>query len=120
MRGTQPWKVNRSRVLRSTATSAEDILWFHLRSRRLGGFKFVRQFPIENYFADFACRDARLIVEIDGGTHGTSAERSNDSKRTQALNALGYRVARFHNNDVYENLDGVLDHLLAVLTGQEL
>ncbi|MGO4682273.1 endonuclease domain-containing protein [Hyphomicrobium sp. 2TAF46] len=120
MRGTQPWKANRARVLRSKATAAEDKLWFHLRDRRLGGFKFVRQFPIENYFADFACRDARLIVEIDGGTHDAPSELANDSKRTQTLMALGYEVVRVHNNDVCENIDGVLDQILAALTAQDI
>jgi very-short-patch-repair endonuclease len=116
MRGTQPWKVNRARVLRSNATLAEDKLWGHLRGRRLGGFKFIRQFPIENYFADLACRDAHLIVEIDGGTHGTLRELANDSKRTQTLMALGYKIVRVCNKDVCENIDGVLDQLLEALT----
>ncbi|CAA2136489.1 endonuclease domain-containing protein [Hyphomicrobium sp. ghe19] len=113
MRGTQPWKANRARVLRSNATAAKDKLWFHLRDRRLGGVKFVRQFPIENYYVDFACRDARSIVEIDGGTHDTPSELAHDSKRTQTLMALGYKVVRVHNNDICENVDGVLDQILA-------
>jgi very-short-patch-repair endonuclease len=119
MRGTQPWKANRARVLRSNATTAEDKLWFYLRDRRLGGFKFVRQFRIENYFADFACRNARLIVEIDGGRHNTPSELANDSERAQTLTALGYKVVRIQNNDVCENVDGVLDQILAALTAKE-
>jgi very-short-patch-repair endonuclease len=120
MRGAQPWKTNRSRILRSNTTSAEDKLWFHLRDRRLGGFKFVRQFTIENYFVDFVCRKERVIIEVDGGTHSTSIELANDSKRDQAMAELGYKIIRVRNADVYENIDGVLAHLLAVLEKQDL
>ncbi|MBY0562296.1 DUF559 domain-containing protein [Hyphomicrobium sp.] len=115
MRGTQPWKANRSRILRANATSAEDKLWHHLRARRLCGLKFVRQFPIGNYFADFVCREEYLVVEIDGGTHGTAIECRNDGERNQALASLGYKVVRINNTDIYENIEGVLDQLLAVL-----
>lgn len=120
MRGTQPWKTNRARVLRADTTSAEDKLWRHLRGRRLGGFKFVRQFPIEKYFADFACREKRLAVEIDGATHGTLAELASDQARTQAFCALGYKIVRVHNIDIFENIDQVLDQLLANLEGREI
>jgi very-short-patch-repair endonuclease len=118
MRGTQPWKANRSRTLRANGTSAEDKLWHHLRDRRLGGFKFVRQFPIESYFVDFACRKKRLIVEIDGATHRNPAELACDHVRAQALIALGYKIVRVHNIDIYENVEGVLSQLLAELGGK--
>jgi very-short-patch-repair endonuclease len=86
-----------------------------LRDRRLGGFKFVRQFAIEKYFVDFICRKERLIVELDGGTHGETIEIANDAQRDQALTALGYKIIRVQNMDVFENIDGVLDQLLALL-----
>src|SRR2546422_7676676 len=113
MRGQQPWLTNRSRVLRSKHMSAEDILWRRLRNRQLGGFKFGRQEPIGPYFADFVCRERRLVVEVDGGTHGELTEHVSDQKRTAHMMELGYRVVRVHNVDVYENLDYVLDALLA-------
>ena len=119
MRRSQPWKTNRARVLRSNATSAEDALWYHLRNRHLNGFKFVRQAPIENYFADFLCREARLIVEVDGGTHGEPHEINADAARTADLEKLGYRILRAGNTDIYENINGVLDHIVAVLEGRE-
>lgn len=119
MRGTAPWKTNRSRSLRSSATSAEEKLWLHLRDRRLGGFKFVRQFPIENFFVDFACRREQVIIEIDGGTHGSALELANDGKRDEILAELGYKIVRIQNADVYENIDSVLEHLLAVLEKRE-
>ena len=119
MRRSQPWKTNRSRVLRSNATSAEDVLWHHLRNRHLNGFKFVRQAPIENYFADFLCREARFIVEVDGGTHGELHEIAADAERTRALGNLGYKIFRVSNGDIYGNIDFVLDHILAALEGRD-
>ena len=119
MRRSQPWKTNRSRVLRSNASSAEDVLWFHLRNRHLKGFKFVRQAPIEHYFADFLCREERLIVEVDGGTHGEPHEIAADAGRTAALEKRGYRILRAGNTDIYENINGVLELILAVLEGRD-
>ena len=118
MRSAQPWRTNRARVLRANATAAEDKLWLELKGRRLAGLKFVRQMPIGPYFADFACRSAMLIVEVDGATHSTTSEVDHDSSRTGTLQASGYRVFRVHNNEIYDNLDGVLDSLLAVLMGR--
>jgi very-short-patch-repair endonuclease len=87
-------------------------LWTHIRTRQLGGFKFVRQEPVDRYYVDFVCRERRLIVELDGGQH---AENLEDKHRDHALSALGYRVIRIWNNDVIENLDGVLQRLLSEL-----
>jgi len=83
-----------------------------LRARQLGGHKFIRQFPIGPYFADFACREAALIIEADGGQH---AENSRDEQRTSYLNAEGYGVLRFWNNDTLDNREGVRDAIASVL-----
>lgn len=115
MRRAQPWRTGRARTLRSKATSAEDRLWFELRARRLAGLKFVRQWPIGPFFADFVCREMKVIVEVDGGTHATDDELAQDAARTACLKASGYRMFRVHNQDVYDNLDGVLDTLLAFI-----
>jgi very-short-patch-repair endonuclease len=115
MRGEQPWRTNRSRVLRSQPISAEAKLWDRLRNRQLGGHKFVRQMPIEPYFDDFGCRERKVIVEVDGGTHCTDAEIARDEARTRDFQRLGYRVFRICNDDVYHNLDCALDALLAFL-----
>ena len=115
MRGEQPWRTNRSRVLRSRPISAEEKLWSHLRNRQLGGHKFVRQMPIGPYFADFVCRERNVIVEVDGGTHSTEEEVAQDERRTQHLHSLGYRVFRISNDNVYNNLDRALDALLAFI-----
>jgi len=95
----------RARDLRTNHTDAEQRLWSRLRGRQLDGHKFVRQLPVGPYFADFACRERDLIVEIDGGQHAGSAA---DARRTAALAAHGYRVIRFWNHEVLSNLDGVL------------
>jgi very-short-patch-repair endonuclease len=117
MRGTQPWRTNRARALRSRQPAAEEKLWGELCNRQLGGFKFVRQLAVGDCFADFACRDAKLIVEVDGATHGTDAEIAADATRTAALEAIGYRVVRVSSDDVDRNIDGVLEWLLHELQG---
>jgi very-short-patch-repair endonuclease len=102
MRGPQPWRTNRSRVLRSRPISAEAKLWEELRARRLGGHKFVRQVPVGPYFADFLCRGRKLIVEVeDGGTHGTDVEIVADTRHESHLRRLGFRLFRVTNTDVY-------------------
>ncbi len=105
--------------MRSNATSAEDVLWYCLRNRNLNGFKFVRQAPIETYFADFLCREAGLIVEVDGGTHGEPNEIAADAVRTAVLKKRGYKIVRAYNGDIHENIDGVLEHIVAVLEGRD-
>lgn len=113
MRGGQPWRTNRSRVLRSKETSAEAQMWAELRDRRLNGLKFVRQMPVGPYFTDFACRQKKIIVEVDGGTHSTTDEKAADQKRTAFLKQEGYHVYRVHNSEIYENIDGVMEALSA-------
>ena len=115
MRSSQPWRTNRSRALRSHLTAAEARLWQKLRNRQLGGFKFVRQASIGTYFADFVCRERKLIVEVDGATHGNDDEIAADTERTAALERMGYRVYRVTNDDVARNLDGALESILREL-----
>ncbi len=111
MRGPNP-KVRIERRLRAAQTDAERKLWFALRDRRLGGFKFVRQEAIGPFIADFVCRDRKLIVEVDGGQHADSAK---DVARSAYLARENYRVVRFWNNDVLTNRDGVLLTILEAL-----
>jgi very-short-patch-repair endonuclease len=110
-----PESLERSRILRKNDTEAERRLWEALRNRRLGGFKFVRQLSIEPYVADFACHDFKLIVEIDGATHGTDAEVNYDESRSAYLRGQGYRILRFWNDDVYAGLPDVCDAILLAL-----
>ena len=103
MRGGLP-KRNQARNLRRNMTDAEQALWRELRRNRFG-WRFRRQFPIPPYIVDFACLEARLIVEADGGQH---AQPSDHDRRDAALRAEGWRVLRFWNNDILENRAGVL------------
>ena len=95
-----------ARKLRRQSTDAETLLWSHLRSRQLEEAKFVRQLPIGADIADFACRSLMLVIELDGGQHADSPA---DAERTRLIEAFGYRVIRFWNNEVMANTDGVLE-----------
>ena len=94
---------SRSRKLRQNATDAERKLWSVLRSRQLNGFKFRKQVEIDGYVVDFLCPEKRLIIEVDGGQHTPEG----DARRTAHLESQGFRVIRFWNNEVLENLDSV-------------
>jgi very-short-patch-repair endonuclease len=94
-----------ARRLRRDQTDAERRLWTHLRGRNLEGFKFRRQVPIDRYVADFACIEARLVVELDGGQH--AAQEDYDAARTLVLEQAGFEVLRFWNFQVMQELDGV-------------
>jgi very-short-patch-repair endonuclease len=103
----------RARELRRDQTDVEKRLWRMLSNRQLGGFKFRRQLPIDRYFADFACVEARLVVELDGGQHGDRV--AYDEQRTRVLEGCGWRVLRFWNHQVIEETQGVLETILATL-----
>jgi very-short-patch-repair endonuclease len=103
----------RARTLRENATDAETQLWYHLRDRRLAGYKFRRQRSVGPYFADFACLDAKLIVELDGGQHADAI--AYDEDRTRFMEAEGFRVLRFWNNDVLKQVDLVKEQILQAL-----
>ena len=96
--------------LRREKTDAETRLWSRLRRGQLEGCPFTTQFQIGGRVADFACRSARLIVELDGGQHDAAAEA--DAERTRLIEAHGYKVIRYWNSEVMENLDGVLADIL--------
>jgi very-short-patch-repair endonuclease len=115
MRGLRLFETERSRALRRASTSAEAKLWTKLRRRSLCGLKFVRQDNIGPYFVDFLCREKRLIVEVDGATHSTPAEVASDARREAFFRARDYRILRVSNDDVFNNLDGVCETILAFL-----
>ncbi|MFM9974455.1 MAG: endonuclease domain-containing protein [Beijerinckiaceae bacterium] len=106
-----------ARGLRHNATDAEKLLWSRLRGRRMAGWKFKRQVPIGPYIADFVCSDAWLIIELDGGHHNRGDVEIKDRQRSMELEGRGYLVARFWNNEVHENLDGVCDTILNLAQG---
>ena len=107
--------ISRARRLRQDLTDAERLLWSRLRRNRLEEWHFRRQAPIGPYTVDFACVAAGLVIEVDGGQH--AAQREKDAARTAYLEARGYRVIRFWNNEVIGNLDGVLEVIRAALPG---
>ena len=103
----------RARTLRKTATDAEQCLWQKLRRSQIAGAKFRRQQPIGLFVVDFVCFEARVVVEVDGGQH---AERGPyDERRTRWLEAQGYRVLRFWNNDVLVQTDVVAEAIVEVV-----
>ena len=103
---------SRSRALRRDSTDAEKKLWSILRNRQLNGFKFRKQVEIDGYIVDFLCAERRLIIEVDGGQH--TPER--DARRTAYLEGQGFRIIRFWNNDVLQNLDGAWTTIAEALT----
>ena len=118
MRSADPKSTSRARQLRREATSAESKLWSTLRGRQIEAEKFVRQEPIGPYFADFACRTRKLIIEVDGATHETPDELSSDHRRTTFLNQQGYRVIRFTNADIHQSLDHVIEAIRTALVAR--
>lgn len=98
--------VQRARSLRKDMTDAERRIWFALRDRRFSNWKFRRQVPFDQYILDFVCFDAKLVIEVDGGQHDERADY--DARRSAHLENSGFRVLRFWNNEVLQNLDGVL------------
>lgn len=102
-----------ARRLRRGQTLAEEKLWAIVRGRRLDEFKFRRQVPIERYFADFACWDAKLVVELDGPSH--EDRELHDVARTEVLERCGFRVLRFDNDVVLADPGGVAEAIGAAL-----
>ena len=100
---------NLARRLRRRSTQAERVLWGRLLGRQLSGRKWRRQYPVDQYVADFLCPEVRLIVEIDGDVH--VLHDGDDRTRQAHLEAQGFQVVRFTNEDILTNLDGVLEVL---------
>jgi very-short-patch-repair endonuclease len=96
----------KSRELRNNSTLAEVLLWNQLKARKMRGYQFMRQKPIDNYIVDFFCSKLKLMIEIDGESHTTKQEY--DLKRRQELEALGLSFLRFYDRDVKQNMSGVL------------
>lgn len=108
-------RIEVARRLRREQTRPEAILWNLVRGRRLGGFKFRSQVPIDRYVADFVCAEARVIVEHDGGAHEDEEAQIRDLERTAILEACGYLVIRFPNEAVLNDPDGVGDAIVMTL-----
>jgi len=96
-----------ARNLRKNSTEAEKLLWSYLRNRNFLNLKFRRQHMVSPYVADFYCQELRLIVEIDGGQHTPEKDRL----RSETLGGQGYFILRYWNNEILQNLSGVLEDL---------
>ena len=114
MEAKVPIMRDRARQLRRDQTHVEGKLWSRLRARQLSGAKFRRQYPIGGFIADFCCYERRLVIELDGGHHAEHVDA--DQSRTDFFVSQGYRVLRFWNNEVIENIDGVLEQIAHTLT----
>ena len=97
-----------ARMLRRSATPAENALWERLRDRKVANLKFQRQVPIGPFVEDFCCRDRRLIVELDGEVHASDQQSARDGERDAYLEGHDYIVLRFPNERVFSDLESVL------------
>jgi very-short-patch-repair endonuclease len=100
-----------SRQLRSNMTDAEKLLWSRLRAKQLKGRQFYRQRIIGNYIVDFYCPRVNLIVELDGGQHYTDEGIEKDKERDTYISEKGYKILRFSDREVFENLPGVIERI---------
>jgi very-short-patch-repair endonuclease len=105
----------RAQELRKVDNDAEHLLWQELRGRRLNGRKFVRQFPIGPYFADFACREVKLVVELDGSQH---ADSGYDRARDRMMQECGWSVLRIWSADLFREPRAVIDTIFAAMEGR--
>ena len=100
-----------ARELRQSMTPAEKILWSRLRGRKLGGFKFYRQVPIDRYIVDFYCPEKKLVVEVDGSIHDEEDMLENDEFREKCFRNKGLRIIRFRNAEMFRNLNDVCNRI---------
>ena len=110
-KGATPPLFQFARANRQSHTETEKLLWMNLRGRRLKGYKFRRQHPLEKFIVDFYCSESRLAIELDGGYHDEAGQSEIDAQRTLELNAVGIQVIRFKNREVIENMASVLKRI---------
>ena len=114
---SQPTKLTQfAREHRRAGNEVEVLLWSRLRARRLGGFKFRRQFPIGSYIVDFCCLEKKLMIELDGSQH--QDQRNQDENRSAYLMRSGYQVIRFWNNEVLQQTFRTCQRILEVLQNE--
>ncbi|NOR68384.1 MAG: DUF559 domain-containing protein [Methylomarinum sp.] len=106
-----------ARNLRKNQTDAEQLLWLQLRNRRFLNYKFRRQFAIEPYIVDFVCLELKLIIELDGSQH--IEQKKLDTERSLFLKQRGFKVIRFWNNDLFTQIDTILEAIHLAVKKQE-
>jgi len=105
----------RRKQLRNNPTEAERKLWQYLKGKQVAGVKFRRQYSIDAYIIDFYAPSLKLAIEIDGHSHFTSRGIEHDENRTKYIDGFGIRILRFTNDDVYENIEGVISRINGVI-----
>jgi len=106
--------ISLNKRLRQNQTPWETKLWQVLRSRKLKSLKFRRQYKIGRYIVDFCCLSLKLVIEVDGGQHNTDDLKIKDKERQRYIESQGYQVLRFWNNEINNNLDGVVERIIQV------
>jgi very-short-patch-repair endonuclease len=104
-----PASIQNARKFRKQPTTAERVQWTALRGRRLGGWKFRRQHPMEQFVLDFFCRGKHMAIEIDGAVHDDADTAEHDAERAAFLSRHGVTLLRFRNEQVMNDLSGVLE-----------
>jgi len=107
----------KAKNLRKRETNAEQILWEKLKNKQLFGFKFRRQHPIEYYIVDFYCHKAKLVIEVDGSIHNIPEIKERDEGRTFEIEKYGITILRFTNEDIYNNINFVINEIKKFLSG---
>jgi very-short-patch-repair endonuclease len=116
MENYNPYLKNRSRKLRKGMTETEVMIWNRLRRKQINGLQFYRQKPLGKYIVDFYCPAKKLVIEIDGGQHFWNDNPEKDKERDKYLaDALGYKILRFTNVDIFQNIEGVVHKIIEVI-----
>jgi very-short-patch-repair endonuclease len=108
----KPGIFEKAKDLRKFMTEPEKILWKYLRNNKLNSLKFRRQHPLDIFIADFYCHEKKLIIEMDGGIHDTKLQKEYDDGRTFELEEKGFKILRFRNEEVINNIEEVLSRII--------
>jgi very-short-patch-repair endonuclease len=106
---------DRARELRTNMTPAERFVWYRVRYRQLGGFKFRRQQTLGPFIVDFVCLERKLVLELDGGQHAEPERAEYDARRSEWLAANGFRVYRLWNIEAFKEWDAAAERILELL-----
>lgn len=117
--GATPDIFLKARLLRANETKAEKALWKKLSNNQLNGLRFKRQHPIDKYIADFYCHKYKLVIEIDEAYHNNQKQHENDEIRDNVMIELGLHVIRFSDNEVFNNIDNVIDKITSYLNSKD-
>jgi very-short-patch-repair endonuclease len=106
------------RASRKNPTEAEEVLWEHLRAKRLDGYKFRRQHPLHGFILDFYCAERRLAIEVDGAVHRDHEQSEYDQMRSRILGEMDIEVIRFWNSEVTDQIGNVVEEIRKKLAGR--